>query len=289
MVGDNLDIATATPSVSTTMLTELIATSTASVPPESTSAPTTEPPLMTNLPSKFSQQMKDLELWHQRMGHSSTQAIIETRKCTEGIPELPTNTSFFKCPNCEKAKMVKNSGNRSKDEDAYIPGQAYHMDLVFVSGPVKFNDLRTTTEDSVTVKQSRNRYIGFLTIIDVASRQLWTHMIKNKDPPTQYIDQFLKQHGIRQTNPLKAIITTSNKGYLAKSKAFQATVNQLNYEGKEINVNQSMNITPTLLSDHVNATITTDGGGELSASHDMQQTAMTHGYDVKTTALDASS
>ena len=93
--------------------------------------------------------------------------------------------------------MVKNSVNRSKDEDAYIQGQAYHMDLVFVSGPAKFDDLRTTTEDSVTVKQSRDGYIGFWTIIDVASRQLWTHLIKIKDPPTQYIDQFLKRHGMQ--------------------------------------------------------------------------------------------
>ena len=92
--------------------------------------------------------------------------------------------------------MVKNSGNRSKDEDVCIPEQVYHMDLAFVSGPAKFDDLRTTTTDSVTLKQSRDRYIGFLTIFDVASQQLWTHMIKNKDPPTQYIDQFLKRHGI---------------------------------------------------------------------------------------------
>ena len=87
------------------------------------------------------------------------------------------------------------------------------------------------------MKQSRDGYIGFLTIIDVTFRQLWMHLIKNKDPPTQYIDQFLKRHGIVQTDQSKAIITTSNKGYLAKSKAFQATVNQLKYDVKEISVN----------------------------------------------------
>ena len=84
--------------------------------------------------------------------------------------------------------MVKRSGNRSKDENIYIPGQAYHIDLAFGSGPTKFNDIRTATEESVTVKQSRYGFIGFLTIIDVASQQFWTHLIKNKDPPTQYID-----------------------------------------------------------------------------------------------------
>ena len=146
---------------------------------------------------KLSQQMKDLELWHQRMGHCSTKAINETQKCTAGIPPLPTNTPFFKCPFCEKAKMVKNSGNKSKDKDVYIPGQAYHMDLAFVTGPSKLNNIRTNSEEMVTIKQSRDGYIGFLTIIDVASRQLWTHLIKNKDPPTQYIDRFLRRHGIQ--------------------------------------------------------------------------------------------
>ena len=112
MVGNSHDAAT-------TMPTELIATSPATGLPESTPAPT--PSLTTNLPSNLSPQMKDLKLWHQRMGHSSTQSIIETSKCTKEIPELPTNTPFFKCPYCEKAKIVKKSGNKSKDEDVYIP------------------------------------------------------------------------------------------------------------------------------------------------------------------------
>ena len=185
--------------------------------------------------------------------------------------------------------MLKNSGNKSKDEDVFIPGQAYHMDLVFVSGPSKLNDIRTNSEESVTVKQSREGYIGFLNIINVASRQLWTHLIKNKDPPTQYIDQFLRRHGIRQTNPSKAIITTSNKGYLAKSKAFQSIVNNLRYDGKARNVNQHTDVIHNLLPDQVNATITTDRGGELSASHNVRRTANSHGYEVRTSALDVSS
>ena len=104
------------------------------------------------------------------MGHSSTQTITETRKCTHGIPELSTNTPFFKCPFYEEAKMIKQSGNKSKDEDVLILGQAYHMDLAFVIGPSKLYNIRTTSEVSVTVKQSRDRYIGFLTIVNVASR-----------------------------------------------------------------------------------------------------------------------
>ena len=63
--------------------------------------------------------------------------------------------------------MLKQSGNRSKNEDVFIPGQAYHMNLAFVIVPAKMGDIRTTTEESVTVKQSRDGCIRFLTIIDV--------------------------------------------------------------------------------------------------------------------------
>jgi hypothetical protein len=79
------------------------------------------------------------------------------------------------------------------------------MDLAFESGSSNL-DLQTGSNiaPSPTVKKSRDGYIGFLTIIDVSSRKLWTHPIKNKEPPIAYIDKFLKRHGIRTTNPLQA-------------------------------------------------------------------------------------
>ena len=91
-------------------------------------------------PTKYSQKMKDLELWHQRLGHCGTTTMNETRKCTEGIPALPTTNPFFKCPFCGKAKMMKRGG-KQKDEDTFIPGQAYHMDLSFVSSPSNLEDV----------------------------------------------------------------------------------------------------------------------------------------------------
>ena len=141
----------------------------------------------------------------------------------------------------------------------------------------------------LTVKQSRDGYIGFLTIIDVATRQLWTHLIKNKDPPTLYIDKFLKRHGIRQTDPWKAVITTSETGYLAKSKAFAATVNLLKYKIRKTDNDYFTDLLPSLLPDQVNASITTDGGGELSGSHDLRRVANSNGYEINTTAADSSS
>jgi hypothetical protein len=237
---------------------------------------------------EYTQKMKELKLWHQRMGHCSAQTLNETRKCVEGIPDLPTNNPFFKCPFCERGKMVKKGGNKTIDKDSFIPGQAYHMDLVFVSGPSNLDHEKGSNITlSPIVKKSRDGYIGFLTIIDVSSRKLWTHPIKNKDPPIAYIDKFLKRHGIRTTNPLKAIITTSETGYLAKSRAFEDTLREQRYVVQP--TDDDIDFFGDLLPDQVKATITTDGGGELSKSHDLKRVCNSHGYEVNSTAADSSS
>ena len=92
----------------------------------------------------------------------------------------PNKHTIFQVSILSKEKDKKQSGNKSKDEDVFILGQAYHMDLAFVSGLSKLDNICTTSEESVTVKQRRDRYIGFLIIINIASRQLWTHLIENK-------------------------------------------------------------------------------------------------------------
>jgi hypothetical protein len=235
----------------------------------------------------YTQNMKELELWHQRMGHCSTRTLNETRKCVEGIPDLPTNNPFFKCPFCKRGKIVKKGGNKTIDKIIFIPGQAYHMDLAFVSGPSNL-DLETGSNiaPSPIVKKSRDGYIGFLTIIDVSSRKLWTHPIKNKGSPIAYIDKFLKRH-IRTTNPSNTIITTSETGYLAKSRAFEDTVREQQYVVQP--TDDDINFFGDLLPDQVEATITMNGGGELSKSHDLKRICNSHGCEVNSTAADSSS
>ena len=87
--------------------------------------------------------MKDLELWHQRLGHYSTRAMIETRKCSKAVS--PYQQAFFKYPFYEKVKTMKRSGNKSKDKDVFILGQAYHMDIAFVSGLSNLEEVSTST------------------------------------------------------------------------------------------------------------------------------------------------
>ena len=85
---------------------------------------------------------QQLELWHQRMGHISPRILQATQRCTTGIPKFKQATSLFWCPFCEKSKMLKRGG-KSKSQDNCIPGQVFHMDLLFVSGPSNLEDMIT--------------------------------------------------------------------------------------------------------------------------------------------------
>ena len=164
------------------------------------------------------------------------------------------------------------------------------MDLSFISGPSTLKDMiMCNALPKETVKRSCEGYIGFLTIIDVATRNLWTHNVKSKDPPLDYINRFLKIHGIRETDPSKAVnmkITRTEGGYLAKSCAFESTVRESNFKVQPTLCNFVNHL--MLMSNQVDAYITTDGGGELSKNHGFCRTANKHGYDVTSTATDAS-
>ena len=121
--------------------------------------------------------------------------------------------------------MTKYSGKAKAKKELFIPGQAYHMDLSFVSGTSNLQEVLTKNEKVKTaLKKSRNGYIGFLTIIDATTQALWTHPIKSKDSPIAFVDKFIKKHGMCNTDPGKSIITTNEDGYLATSKAFENTL-----------------------------------------------------------------
>ena len=159
------------------------------------------------------------------------------------------------------------------------------MDLSYVSGPSNLDAvLNEGAKVETNFQTSREGYIGFLTIIDVATRKLQTHPLKNKEPPIKFIDSFLRQHGIRKDVPSQPIITTTEGGYLSRFRAFENAAHDRNYEVKTTEENYVNELVP----DWLEATITTDGGGELYKSTEFQHTCNNLGYGVFQSAADAS-
>ena len=99
-----------------------------------------------------------------------------------------------------------------------------------------------------------------------------------------YIDNFLKRHGIWQLDPSVALtVTTTNDGYLAMSQAFEKTVGKYDFQVKPTECNYINH----LMSNQVDAYIQTNGGDKPSHSYAFWETANDNGYDVTTTTANA--
>ena len=109
-----------------------------------------------------------------------------------------------------------------------------------------------------TINKSWNGSIGFHTIIDVATRHLWTHPVRNKDPPIKFVNDFLTKHGIKNTDPSKTFkITTTKDGYLASSRSFENAVMEHHMQVEPIDQEE---VTKILNNTPLDALIMTDGG-----------------------------
>ena len=194
---------------------------------------------------KYNELIRNTELWHMKYGCSAPSTLYQTQKHVDGMPQVLDRPRLFKCPYCTKAKLVKRGGGKLDPREIIVPNQALHMDLAFVSGPSNLKEIiQTGAKPRETVKKSREGHIGFLTIINVASRYLWVFPIKNKSPPIDIINKFLKKYGIKTGNK---IITTTPQGYLSKSKLFKDNATSQDYSIQDMEMDDLFDINTSCL------------------------------------------
>jgi len=99
------------------------------------------------LMTPLSTALKQLELWHQQMGHPS---LRRTRCVIDGIPYLPEAESIFSCPFCDKAKLRKHHDSGPSTGETFLSGTSFHMDISnppWPSGPTtQFHFLPTKSK-----------------------------------------------------------------------------------------------------------------------------------------------
>ena len=59
----------------------------------------------TSWTSNLTKGIRQLETWHQRMGHPAPTVLQRTQRAVEGTPKLPDATPLFHCRSCDKAKQ----------------------------------------------------------------------------------------------------------------------------------------------------------------------------------------
>ena len=82
--------------------------------------------------------IREFEIWHQRMGHAPAKRLYLTAQHTKGLPRIsPTSIpSLVRCRACDIAKLKKANKGKSEVTDVQIlPGQQFNMDLGVIRGP----------------------------------------------------------------------------------------------------------------------------------------------------------
>ena len=119
----------------------------------------------------------------------------------------------------------------------------------------------------------------------MTTKNLLTYCVKSKDPPPRIYLQFLKRHGIQCMDLSEVIrITITEDEYLDKSCAFENMVKKFNFKVHPT----EYNIIEHLVPDQIDACIITYVDDKSSHFHKFGCTVNNNGYDVTTTASDAS-
>jgi hypothetical protein len=260
-------------------------------------SPTSEETMPTNtttsvqttmLMAQASQALKQLELWHQQMGHPAPRTLQRTAQVVKGLPKIPSNFSHFHCPYCDIAKLAKKSGNPTSECETFIPGTAFHMDLGFIRGPKMVKDNMGISQPSKTqtAQQSHDGYLAYLIIVDAATSYVFCFPLKSQSPQLALINKFLNKNG----QPQRRLISTSPNGLLHKSKSFAEVCKKYGYSKNAHQIlDEPYEDVLSMGLERPRYYIRTDNGNKLAGSKDFCQLASDHEFIVETTAPNSSS
>lgn len=68
-------------------------------------------------------------LWHQRMGHISSQNLLKLRSVATGVKDLIFNSNLQNCMICSQAKLTRKAFNKDRDRASRFC-EIVHADLI---------------------------------------------------------------------------------------------------------------------------------------------------------------
>ena len=141
----------------------------------------------------------DLEIWHQRMGHMSHNALKRYKDSVKGISLDATNHDQSPCPGCELSKHTRSPfPSSSKRSDQIL--QIVHSNL---AGPMQQRSIQGAL------------YIA--TFIDDYSRNGVVYFLKSKDQTAAAFRKFLTWAKTQMLEHLRALHSDRGGKYISKA------------------------------------------------------------------------
>ena len=158
----------------------------------------------------------EYEVWHQRLLHPGQTCMDHIHHCVDGIPSLKRH-AFHTCPVCDHAKVTHNYNHNVEPLKATKVGEIFSMDFGFVKGNVDGRLVR-----------SHDGYSSYVLVVDHRTRYTWVFLTKNKRPPIQMLNTFLKTYGLKSDGV--KLIRTDQGGELARSQQFRDIIASNGYQ-----------------------------------------------------------
>ena len=164
------------------------------------------------------------ELWHQRLCHPGKTVSECIHKTSDGVPKLSHGRSaFYKCTSCLKAKVEKGAklvgSSEMSKRKVTGPGQHFQMDFGFARG----SDYSNKNEKGQVIT-SKDGYNSYLLIVDKFTGYIWVMLSCGKDPPLDFVKDFLKMH--KDEKCKICTIRTDQGGELWKSFKFRDVIRE---------------------------------------------------------------
>jgi hypothetical protein len=151
----------------------------------------------TTLPFPIRQITREQQriLWHQRLGHIHPRQISNAHKNADGIPVIANATELDKCPICARAKLHRAARGTSNSRRATNCFQGISIDFGFI--------VQTSNADSTRIKRLQGLHgeTCYCLLVDHFSGMLFGQCFQSKEPPIQFLTQWLAKHGLDNTTP----------------------------------------------------------------------------------------
>ena len=159
-------------------------------------------------------QQLEAEKWSARLGFPGEYGMTRLARYATGLPNEFHFHPFRHISHKEAARIRREAAGRNPAKAVKI-GQRFFMDFGFIRSST--GDFQRPSDKTDRLVKSFDGFSSYLLVIDEVSRYAWVFLCQSKEPPVDYVSEFLLTHGLKDGG----VIRCDQGGELARSNMFR--------------------------------------------------------------------